>query len=196
MVNLGPAARDRLETYIEMLAKWRRITNLISDSSFANVWQRHVADCWQLPNFCPDARYWLDMGSGAGFPGLIVAIRLADSHRTEVHCVESDGRKCAFLRDVARRLRLPAIIHNKRVEALNRNDLPTIDAITARAFAPISKIVGLSRQYIAEGAIAILHRGRSAMRELEGLDLSHYTIETTPNMIDPIGTILCIRKHV
>ena len=92
----------RLDTYVDLLARWRKATNLISESAFSQVWARHIADSAQLLAFAPLARRWVDLGSGAGFPGMVIAIQLAEIEGAEVHCIESDQRKCAFLRAVAR----------------------------------------------------------------------------------------------
>lgn len=187
--------RYRLIAYVALLAKWRKVTNLISEAGFSQVWQRHVADCLQLLSLCSDARRWLDIGSGAGFPGLILAIQLADFADAEVHCVESDGRKCAFLRDVTRQLRLPAVIHNRRVETLDARSIAPIEVVTSRAFASAATIVELSRAYLKNGATLLLPRGQTEKRELEALDHSHYTVESVSNVIHETGVVLRIRMR-
>ena len=193
--NLSPAVRERLESFIALLDKWRRVTNLISDASFEHVWQRHVADCLQLLGHLPAARRWLDIGSGAGFPGLVLAIQLADRDGAEVHCVESDGRKCAFLREVVRQLLLPAAIHNQRIETLEPETIVPIEAVTARAFASAATILDLSHEYLNQGATLVMPRGRSSKHELEALDLPQYTIKSAANALDQNGVVLLIRKH-
>ena len=99
--------------------RWRKTTNLIAESTFASVWTRHIADSAQLLALAPGARRWVDMGSGAGFPGLVIAIQLADVPGAVVHCIESDQRKCAFLREAVRATGAAATIHPKRVEAID-----------------------------------------------------------------------------
>ncbi len=193
--NTPEKLRYRLIAYISLLEKWRKVTNLISDASFAQVWQRHVADCLQLLILCANARRWLDIGSGAGFPGLILAIQLADIPEAEVHCVESDNRKCAFLRDVIRQLSLPAVIHNRRVETLDACSIAPIEAVTSRAFASTARIVDLSRVYLENGATLLLPRGQTAKRELEALDHSHYTVESLSNVTHETGVVLRIRMR-
>jgi 16S rRNA (guanine527-N7)-methyltransferase len=184
---------ERLEAYVALLDKWRHVTNLISAASFEYVWQRHVADCLQLLDQLPTARRWLDIGSGAGFPGLVLAIQLADCDGAEIHCVESDGRKCAFLREVVRQLGLPAVVHNQRVETLDPETIAPIDAVTARALASTAAILDLSHEYLNRGATVILPRGHSAKHELEALDLSQYTIKSAANAVDQSGVVLLIR---
>ena len=102
LVPVSRETEDRLATFVELLDRWRHKINLISNSTFPSVWTRHIADSAQLMALAPQAKRWVDMGSGAGFPGLVIAIQLADVPGAIVHCIESDGRKCAFLREAAR----------------------------------------------------------------------------------------------
>ena len=103
--------RSAWRPYVDLLARWRKTTNLISESTFASVWTRHIADSAQLLALAPGAIRWVDMGSGAGFPGLVIAIQLAGVPGAVVHCIESDQRKCAFLREAARATGAAATIH-------------------------------------------------------------------------------------
>ena len=98
----SPEIQRRLIAYVELLDKWRNVTNLMSAASFDAIWTRHIEDCLQLSYLAPSALRWLDIGTGAGLPGLIIAIQLADIPGALIDCVESDARKCAFLRETAR----------------------------------------------------------------------------------------------
>ena len=151
---------SRLRAYVELLGRWRLATNLISEASFAEVWTRHIADCAQLLSCAPSARRWLDMGSGAGFPGLVIAIQLAEVDGARVHLVESDQRKCAFLREAIRVSGAPALVHAARVESLALTDMEPIEALTARAFAPLPRLLQLSGPWLNAGATGIFPRGR------------------------------------
>ena len=102
LVPVSRETEERLATFVELLDRWRHKINLISNPTFASVWTRHIADSAQLIALAPDAKRWVDLGSGAGFPGLVIAIQLADVPGAVVHCIESDGRKCAFLREATR----------------------------------------------------------------------------------------------
>ena len=102
LVPVSRETEDRLAAFVDLLDRWRQKTNLIANSTFASVWTRHIADSAQLLALAPEARRWVDMGSGAGFPGLVIAIQLAGVPGAVVHCIESDQRKCAFLREAAR----------------------------------------------------------------------------------------------
>ncbi len=132
------------------------------NSTFPSVWVRHIADSAQLIALAPAAKRWLDMGSGAGFPGLVLAIQLADVPGAIVHCIESDQRKCAFLREAARATGAAARIHPIRVEVIEPDALGPVDAVTARAFAPLPLTLKLARPWIERGAIAVFPRGESS----------------------------------
>ena len=181
--------------FVGLLDRWRQKTNLISNSTFATVWTRHIADSAQLSALAPDAKRWVDMGSGAGFPGLVIAIQLADVPGAVVHCIESDGRKCAFLREAVRATGAAAAIHPQRVEAIEPESLGTVDAVTARAFAPLPLTLELARPWMARGAIAVFPRGESAKDQIAALpEAWAYAIETLQSVVNPKAAILRIRQ--
>lgn len=195
LVPVSPATEARLAVYVELLDRWRKITNLISDATFAEVWTRHIADCAQLLALAPDARRWVDMGSGAGFPGMVIAIQLADVPGAVVHCLESDQRKCAFLREVARATGAPARIHAGRIEAIDPESLAPVDAVTARAFAPLPRVLEFAKVWIAQGAVGVFPRGRSAETQLETAPAAQdLTIELVASKLDPEAAILRVRS--
>ena len=135
------------------------------------------------------------MGSGAGFPGLVIAIQLADIPGAIVHCIESDGRKCAFLREAARATGAAAAIHPVRVEAIEPESLGTVDAVTARAFAPLPLTLKLARPWMARGAIAVFPRGESAKDQIAASpEAWTYAIETLQSVVNPKAAILRIRQ--
>ena len=135
------------------------------------------------------------MGSGAGFPGLVIAIQLADVPGAVVHCVESDRRKCAFLREAARATGAAAEIHPVRVEAIEPESLGPVDAVTARAFAPLPLTLKLARPWMERGAIAVFPRGESARDQIAALpEARAYAIETLPSVVNPKAAILRIRQ--
>jgi len=192
--TLPQSSVERLQNYVALLDKWRRITNLISDRSFDEVWSRHIEDSILVANACPTARRWLDIGSGAGFPGVVLGAILADQQDAKVHCVESDSRKCAFLRTVADELCIPIKVHNVRAEAITLTETGPIDALTARAFSTIDHILALGEDYLAKGAAAVLPRGKTYTREVETLDAKRYAIIVNPGPGG--GVILTIRERV
>ena len=194
LVPVPPEALARLARFVELLDRWRAVTNLISEASFAEVWTRHVADSAQLLALAPEARRWVDLGSGAGFPGRVLAILLADRPGARVHCVDSDRRKCAFLREAARATGAPVEIHPVRVEALDPLALGPVDAVVARAFAPLPRILEFAKVWIARGAIGVFPRGRSADAQLEALPAApDLAIEAVASKIDPEAAILRVR---
>jgi 16S rRNA (guanine527-N7)-methyltransferase len=195
LVPVSRETEERLAAFVDLLNRWRRKTNLIADSTFASVWTRHIADSAQLIALAPDAKRWLDMGSGAGLPGLVIAIQLADVPGAIVHCVESDRKKCAFLREAARATGAAAVIHPERVEAIAPLTLGTVDAVTARAFAPLPLTLKLARPWIERGAIAVFPRGESARDQIAALpEASAYAIEALPSAVNPKAAILRIRQ--
>jgi 16S rRNA (guanine527-N7)-methyltransferase len=185
---------ERLRAYVALLDKWRRITNLISDRSFNEVWSRHVEDSVLLWRACPLARTWLDIGSGAGFPGIVIAVILADHLDARIHCVESDSRKCAFLRTVATELRIPVKVHNLRAESITLGKTGPIDVLTARAFSTIDHILTLGENYLSQGSLAVLPRGKTSLHEVETLDANRYAISVSSGLGG--GAILTIRERV
>jgi 16S rRNA (guanine527-N7)-methyltransferase len=197
-LHLVPVSReteDRLAILVELLDSWRHKINLISNKTFSSVWTRHIADSAQLAALAPDATRWVDMGSGAGFPGLVIAIQLADVPGAIVHCIESDGRKCAFLREAARATGAAAAIHPVRVEAIDPESLGPVDAVTARAFAPLPLTLKMARPWMERGAIAVFPRGESAKEQMAALpEATANAIETLQSIVDPKAAILRIRR--
>ena len=195
LVPVSRETEERLATLVALLDRWRRKINLISNSTFATVWTRHIADSAQLIALAPEAIRWVDMGSGAGFPGLVIAIQLADVPGAVVHCIESDGRKCAFLREATRATGAAAQIHPARVEAIDPESLGTVDAVTARAFAPLPLTLKLARPWMERGAIAVFPRGESAKDQIAASpEAWTHAIETLQSVVNPKAAILRIRQ--
>ncbi len=197
-LRLVPVSREtgeRLAAYVDLLGRWRNKTNLISELTFPSVWTRHVADSAQLLALVPQARRWVDMGSGAGFPGLVIAIQLAAAPGAVVHCIESDRRKCAFLREAVRLTGAAAEIHATRVEAIDVDTLGPVDAVTARAFAPLPLTLKLAKPWLERGAVGVFPRGESARDQVAALpEAASYAIEAVPSLIDAKSAILRVRK--
>jgi len=194
LVPVSRETEDRLAAFVDLIARWRKTTNLISESTFAAVWTRHIADCAQLIALAPAAKRWIDMGSGAGFPGLVIAIQLTGVPDAVVHCIESDQRKCAFLREAVRATGAVATIRPERVEAIEPSSLEAVDAVTARAFAPLSPTLKLARPWMERGAVGVFPRGESAKEQLAALSqASAYEIEAHQSVVDTKATILRVR---
>ena len=183
----------KLELFVELLARWRNVTNLISENGFDNVWERHILDSVNLQLLFPLYRHWLDIGSGAGFPGIVLGILLSDDEYTQIHCVESDSRKCAFLRLVAQELRLPVKIHNKRADEISLASVGKVEVVTARAFSSIESILRLSEGYMLAGAALVLPRGKTSTRAVEALDPRRYMWAVDANPLSVGGMFVQIR---
>lgn len=185
---------ERLQQYVDLLTTWQRRINLVSASSLADVWRRHVLDSAQLHPFLPaSAGVVLDMGSGAGFPGMVLAI--LGGH--QVHLVESDARKCAFLGEVDRITRAGAMIHRCRIE-----DMPPLaaDVVTARALAPLDRLLGYAEPFLKKNANCLFLKGKKAEEELtESQKRWTMTLTRTESVSHSSGTILKLgdirRRH-
>lgn len=195
-LRLTPVSREtatRLDVFVELLLKWQRAVQLASASSLSHLWTRHVADSLQLLDLAPEAKVWADLGSGGGFPGLVVAIALKDRAGAKVHLVESDQRKSAFLREAVRVLELPAMIHVKRIEALSPDALPDLEIVTARALAPLSELLELANPFLQNGAKALFMKGANLDNELTAATKSWNIRSTTvPSKTDAEGRILLV----
>jgi 16S rRNA (guanine527-N7)-methyltransferase len=154
-----------LEAYVALLTKWQKAENLIAVGTLGEVWRRHVADSAELVALHPEPMKWVDLGSGAGFPGLVVAI--AGAAGTAVHLLESNRRKSAFLRQAIRETEAPAIVHEGRIEATLANWTGRADRISTRALAPLAALLELAAPLMLAGTPASFHKGRDFLREVE-----------------------------
>jgi 16S rRNA (guanine527-N7)-methyltransferase len=156
---------ERLETHAALLSRWNARINLVSQASLEHVWDRHFADSAQLWSLRPPGtRLWVDLGSGAGFPGLVVAAMAAESEAAlEVRLVESDQRKAAFLATVIREAHLPATVLAERVERL-----PPLqaDVVSARAVASLTQLLSMSEKHRRPGGIGLFPKGASVHKEI------------------------------
>ena len=154
--------RQGLDLYVEQLRRWQRVKNLVGPSTLADVWERHIADALQLLDLEPTARTWLDLGSGAGLPGLVLAI--ADRERS-VTLIESNARKCAFLRETIRLTGAAATVRNARLEDVI-NDVPHADVVCARGLAPLRQLLAWCDPLLKKGTIGLFPKGRDVAAEL------------------------------
>ncbi|MBX3553285.1 MAG: 16S rRNA (guanine(527)-N(7))-methyltransferase RsmG [Pseudolabrys sp.] len=164
IVPVSHETAERLATFVALLRKWQPVENLVSPKTLPEIWRRHVADSAELVRLFPDSRTWLDLGSGAGFPGLVVALTGAPG--THVHLVESNVRKCAFLRTVIRATDAPATVHEGRVEAVLRDWRVPVDRISARALAALPELLAMAEPLMARGVPAAFHKGEDFRREV------------------------------
>jgi 16S rRNA (guanine527-N7)-methyltransferase len=166
---LTPVSRetlDRLDRFVATLLTWQQRINLIASSTEPILWTRHVADSLQLIRLAPQARTWVDLGSGGGFPGLVIACALADTPGARVHLVESSTKKAAFLREAAQVAGAPAEIHAVRIEDFVKNVAMPVDVVTARALAPLADLLGAAYPLLKTGAIGLFPKGQDVGSEL------------------------------
>lgn len=168
--EIWPVSRETIgdfAIYADVLARWQRRINLVSPGTLAQFWRRHVADSLQCMALAPDARRWIDLGSGAGFPGLILAI-LQKNMESDHHLVESNQKKCAFLREVGRRTATPVKIHTQRIESVAKlSNLRSFDVVTARALAPLTSLLQYSAPFMGADTTGLFHKGRDYELEIE-----------------------------
>lgn len=185
----------RLERYVELLRRWQPAQNLISPKTLDQIWRRHIADSAQLVALFPKGRRWLDLGSGAGLPGIVTAILLSDETDVKVHLVESNQRKCAFLRTVIRETGAPALVHEGRIESVLKRWADPVDYVSARALASLSVLLDLAEPVLRAGAVAAFHKGEDFDGELAEASKSwSLNLIRHKSMIDDDSTIVEIRQ--
>ncbi len=186
---------DRLKLYHDLLLRWQKVKNLVSKNTLEQIWSRHFLDSAQIVELAPDGAAWLDLGSGAGFPGMVVAILQVGAQRAcEMHLVEADNRKCAFLRDVSRETGVPVVVHCARIEDIIET-MPQIDVVTARALAPLSKLIEYSLPLIQAGAKGIFLKGQDVGSELTNIaKYSMLNIVLRNSKTDSNGRLVMVRK--
>jgi len=191
--KLAPVSRETLrglELYAEQLLKWQKSINLVGPDTIPQLWNRHYLDSLQLLNSVSGCRKLLDLGSGAGFPGMVLAIALRDSTDTRVFLVESNAKKCAFLRHIAMITKAPAEVLCSRIEAvIEKVDRP--DIITARALAPLPQLIRWCEPLLKRGTIGLFQKGRGL--DLELADAARYwdmEYEVIPSLVDSTSSIL------
>jgi 16S rRNA (guanine527-N7)-methyltransferase len=182
----------RMDAFLESLTAWNGRMNLVGPSALAEFWGRHAYDSAQLLKLTPDARVWADLGAGAGFPGLVLAIFLKGRDGARVHLVESLGKRCAFLRAVSTQLALPTTIHNTRAESLH---LSPVDVVTARALAPMPRLLEYAHPLLHGSTVGLFLKGRGVDRELEEAKKSwRFDVSLSPSASDPEGRIVRLKR--
>jgi 16S rRNA (guanine527-N7)-methyltransferase len=185
---------QKLEVYVELLTKWNRTINLVSKSTLENVWERHIADSLQVMDMAPNSGQWVDLGSGGGLPGLIVAAAsLESSPNRHVTLVESDSRKCAFMAAAANAMGLNVAIQCRRIE---ESDATKYDVISARALAPLSDLLELALPYRNEKTVCIFPKGEKADLEMAAAQRNwDVSFDTRQSMTDPLAKIFRIQEY-
>ena len=164
-----PVSRETLERFsimVRCIHEWQAKTNLVSPATLGTIWMRHVADSLQCIAIKPDARSWVDLGSGGGFPGLVIGAVMAERNGVKIQLVESNLKKAAFLRQTARKMDIDVLVHPERVESVAER-LVDVELVTARAFAPLPKLLEYAQRLIEMGATGLFHKGKGYELELE-----------------------------
>ena len=184
----------RLGTFEDILHKWQPKMNLVAPSTLKSIRTRHIEDSLQVPDIAPQARRWIDLGSGGGFPGIVTALRLRGEAGAVVHLVESDHRKCSFLREVSRETQAPVEVHRGRIEEVLPG-LPEADAISARALASLSTLVEMTAERLENGALGVFLKGQDVGAELTQMPIySSFAIRLVASRTDPLGRIVLLGR--
>ena len=185
----------RLERYADHLARWQKSTNLVAASSLPSLWSRHFADSAQIRDLAPEARLWLDLGSGAGFPGLVVAILQAGRPDFRMHLVESNHKKCAFLAEVARATAAPVDIHAVRIEELGESAHSLKpDVVSARALAPLPRLFELAHPLFGPRTTGLFLKGRETEAEIEAAKMTwDFAVSLHPSLTSADSHIVEVR---
>lgn len=190
----------KFESYAALLKQWQKAVQLIAPSTLDAIWSRHFADSAQLWVLAgQNVRTWTDLGSGAGFPGLVIALLARDADSTSpdlrVTLVESDTRKAAFLREVARQTGCPVDILGTRIElASTRDKVGTVEVVSARALAPLTELFRLAHPYWQSTTLGLFLKGRDAENEVEAARAAwNFELELKPSLTDPTARIVCVR---
>ncbi|MEA2837645.1 MAG: rRNA (guanine527-N7)-methyltransferase [Bradyrhizobium sp.] len=156
----------RLEDYVDLLLQWQAKTNLVATSTLPHLWTRHISDSLQLLTLAPDAKIWLDFGSGGGFPGLVLACAMADTPGAMVHLVERNAKKAAFLREALRITKAAGTVHLADIGESVDSFAGPVDCVTARAVAPLHQLIGFAEPLVGRGAKALFLKGQDVEAEL------------------------------
>ena len=159
LVPVSHETSERLDQFVDLFLRWQRAVQLVSASTLPRLWTRHIADSLQIAALAPDAKVWLDLGTGGGFPGLIVAIAVAERAGALVHLVESDTRKAAFLREAARVTRRPRQSPCRSASSRSRNGSAASTSSPHAHWLLCSELSSFPQPWLAGGATGIFHEG-------------------------------------
>ncbi|WP_343791234.1 16S rRNA (guanine(527)-N(7))-methyltransferase RsmG [Brevundimonas kwangchunensis] len=179
-----------LERFIQRLTDANAVMNLVGPDTIPDVWNRHIRDSAQLLQMAPEAQTWADLGAGAGFPGIVLAIMLKKDPKSHVWLIDSLGKRCRFLREVVDSLSLRATVINGRAE----ENAVTVRVVTARAVAPMEKLLGYAQPYLQRGAQGLFLKGEKAEVELaEARRVWQFQSDLSVSRSDPRGRIVSVR---
>jgi 16S rRNA (guanine527-N7)-methyltransferase len=197
-LKLIPVSREtlaRIDAFVELFLRWQRAVQLVAPADLPKLWTRHIADSLQLIELAPAAKQWADLGSGGGFPGLVIALAFGEREKGFVHLVESDQRKAAFLREAIRLTHAPAKVYAERVESAAKRLSAEVDVVTARALAPLPRLFELAAPFFAKGIPALFPKGQDVDNELTASTKSwNIQATTVPSRTHPHGKIVIVER--
>jgi 16S rRNA (guanine527-N7)-methyltransferase len=192
-MSATPAQVADLQVFLGLLTEWSARMNLVGPTALPDFWLRHAYDSAQLFHVEQSVLKWADIGAGAGFPGLVLAILLKDREKAQVHLVESRAKRIQFLEAVCLALNLPATLHHARAEDIRSP--PGLEVITARACAPLPRLLGYTEHLFEAGARGVFLKGRDAESELTQARQSwKFQSQLLPSQSDPSGWIVKIER--
>jgi 16S rRNA (guanine527-N7)-methyltransferase len=190
--DVSRETQEKLELLERELRRWQAIKNLVGPATLSQIWDRHIVDSLQLLDLAPKAKTWVDLGSGAGFPGLVLAIA-GQERGLKVHLVESNSRKCSFLRQIARLTNAPATVHEARLETIVPEFVGKADIVSARALASLTQLLEWTEPMLKAGTIGLFPKGRDAESELtEARKRWTFEADVLPSRTDSEARILRI----
>lgn len=197
-LRLTPVSREtpaRLDRFADLLIHWQSSINLVSPATLPQLWTRHIADSLQLLALVEPPRIWVDLGSGGGFPGIPVAAALADVAGAEIHLVESNRKKAAFLREAVRVTGVPAKVHAMRIEDFVAGFSGRPDVVSARALAPLNELLDVAYPLLKTGAVGLFPKGQDVEVELtEASKYWKFDHELIQSLTSPEGQVVMIRN--
>jgi 16S rRNA (guanine527-N7)-methyltransferase len=193
---LTPVSRetsDRLDRFVAVLLDWQQRMNLIASSTEPKLWTRHIADSLQLLALAPQARIWVDLGTGAGFPGVVIACALADMPGALVHLVERSTKKAVFLREAVHVTGAPAEVHAVGLEDFVENLAVPVDVVTARALAPLAGLLAGTYPLLKTGTLGLFPKGQDVDAELtQAAKCWSIRSSLAPSLTDSRAKIVCV----
>lgn len=191
-LNLSSVSIQKMDKYVEILREEQLKMNLVGSSTLPVLWIRHILDSAQLFQFiAPSDKVILDLGSGAGFPALVLAVMDIEK-KYEIHLIESDGKKCSFLNKVIKECDLRAFVHYERIEKMEKFD---VDLITARALAPLDKLIKYAYPFISSKTRCLFMKGAKAEEEIkQALKKYRFCIEKIPSITSHEGTVILLSE--
>ncbi|MEQ5828212.1 16S rRNA (guanine(527)-N(7))-methyltransferase RsmG [Sulfitobacter sp. NFXS29] len=191
-LNVSRETFDKLETFAELVRKWNPKINLVSKNSLDDLWQRHILDSVQVFELAQGSGHWVDLGSGGGFPGIVVAILNQEVQNFRITMVESDQRKCAFLRTAIRELGLTASVQTERIEKLDGLEA---DVLSARALADLTQLLDFAELHLNSDGTALFPKGQNwESEDSDAKQVWSYALEAVESKTNPAAAILKIEE--